>query len=77
MRSSAGWSVAVAFDLLALFRKLRLETREELVMAEAKGAASTAASAATTAVVADLARRIGALQERNCTPRLPTETRAP
>jgi hypothetical protein len=45
-------------------RVTRLEAREEIVIAEAKGAASVAAMGAATAAMADLARRIGGLEER-------------
>lgn len=46
-------------------RVTRLETRDDVLIAEAKGAASTAATVAATGAIADLARRIGAMEERN------------
>jgi type IV pilus biogenesis protein CpaD/CtpE len=51
-------------------RVTRLEAREEVLIAEARGAAAIAASAAASHHVADLARRVGALDER--TRRLPS-----
>lgn len=59
-------------DVIVLHdRVTRFETRDQVLIAEAKGAASAAASATTTSAVADLARRIGVLEERSRTPRLP------
>jgi hypothetical protein len=52
-------------------RVTRLESREAVLIAEAKGAAAAAAGIATTATVADLARRVGALEERSRPARLP------
>lgn len=43
-------------------RIARLETREDVVINEAKSAARAASSEATQGAVADLARRIGALE---------------
>ena len=43
-------------------RVMRLESREHVVVAEAKAAAGIAASVAASAHVADLARRIGVLK---------------
>ncbi len=58
---------AQAKEIQALKDRItKLEAREEILIAEAKGAAAAAASA----VVAELARQIGALQER-ARPRLP------
>ncbi|HJS86227.1 MAG TPA: hypothetical protein VJ779_12280 [Acetobacteraceae bacterium] len=45
-------------------RVARLEAREEVLIAEAKGAAATAASAVTSQHVASLAREIGVIDER-------------
>lgn len=42
----------------------KLEAREGILVAEAKGAAAAAASAVASQHVADLARRIGAIDER-------------
>ena len=50
-------------DSLAV-RMARLEAREELVVVKAEGAARAAAMGSATVAVADLARRIGALEER-------------
>ncbi len=43
----------------------KLEAREEIVVAEAKGAAAAAAMGATNTVMADLARRVGGLEVRD------------
>ena len=45
-------------------RVARLEAREELMVAKAEGAAGSAAATAVAMSIADLARRIGALDER-------------
>ncbi len=45
-------------------RITKLEAREEILIAEAKGAAAAAASAVASQHVAALAREIGALDER-------------
>ena len=45
-------------------RVTRLEAREEVLIAEAKGAAAAAASAAASLHVAELARHVGAIDER-------------
>ena len=45
-------------------RVTKLEAREEVLIAEAKGAAASAASAVASQHVADLARHVGALDER-------------
>jgi type IV pilus biogenesis protein CpaD/CtpE len=45
-------------------RLTKLEAREEILIAEAKGAAAAAASVVASQHVADLARHIGALDER-------------
>ena len=45
-------------------RVARLEAREEILIVEAKAAAGTAASAAATHHLTDMAMRIGALDER-------------
>lgn len=45
-------------------RVTKLESREEILIAEAKGAASSAASAAVTQNLTRLALRLGALEER-------------
>jgi phage shock protein A len=59
-------------DVMALQDRItRLETRDAVLIAEAKGAASAAATVATTSTVADLARRVGALEERSRSRRLP------
>jgi hypothetical protein len=42
----------------------RLEAREDLLIVEAKAAAATAASVASTGHLADLARQVGILEER-------------
>jgi hypothetical protein len=54
-------------------RITRLEAREEIVVAEAKGAAGVAAMGAATAALADLSRRVGAMEERT---RIPPPPRA-
>ncbi len=46
-------------------RVMRLETREEVVIEKARAAASTAATQVAIASVADIARRIGRLEERS------------
>jgi hypothetical protein len=51
-------------------RVTRLEAREAVMVAEAKGAAAAAASMAASATIADLARRIGVLEERSRSIRL-------
>jgi len=59
-------------DMVALQdRVTRLETREAVLIAEAKGAAAAAATVATTSTVADLAHRVGGLEERSRSARLP------
>ena len=45
-------------------RVTKLEAREVLLIAEAKAAAATAASIASSGHLADLARQVGALEER-------------
>jgi hypothetical protein len=45
-------------------RVATLESREDILVTEAKAAAATAASVASSAHLADLARHIGALEER-------------
>jgi type IV pilus biogenesis protein CpaD/CtpE len=45
-------------------RVTRLEAREEVLIAEAKGAAAVAASAVASQHVAELARQVGAMDER-------------
>lgn len=45
-------------------RLTKLEAREEILIAEAKGAAAAAASVVASQHVADLARHIGTLDER-------------
>jgi type IV pilus biogenesis protein CpaD/CtpE len=45
-------------------RMTKLEAREEILIAEARGAAYAAASAAASQHVADVARQVGALDER-------------
>jgi type IV pilus biogenesis protein CpaD/CtpE len=45
-------------------RVTKLEAREEILIAEAKGAAAAAASAVASHHVADLARQMGAMDER-------------
>jgi len=45
-------------------RVARLEPREKILVAEAKGAAAAAAPAIASQHVADLARRVGAMDER-------------
>lgn len=58
-------------DIAALSNRVtRLEAREGVLIAEAKGAAA-AAGATTAANMADLARRVGVLEERSRHPRLP------
>lgn len=51
-------------------RMTALEAREAILVAEAKAAAATAASVAVSAHVGDLARRVGALDERTGAGRL-------
>lgn len=51
-------------------RVTRLESREDLVVAEARAAAGAAATHVSVASLADLARRIGRLEERTDHPRL-------
>ena len=46
-------------------RVARLEIREEVTIAEAKSAASAAATQVAIASVSDISRRIGRLEERN------------
>ena len=46
-------------------RVIRLENREDLIVVEARGAASAAASQVTMTSLTDLARRIGILEERS------------
>ena len=61
---------SVRDDLLQLERHvLALEGREELLIEKARGAASGAASAVVMQSVADMARRIGALEARQATQR--------
>ena len=45
-------------------RQRRAEAREEILIAEARAASATAASAVASQHVGELARRIGALEER-------------
>lgn len=45
-------------------RVVRLETREELVITEARAAASAAASHVVVASFSDVSRRVGMLEER-------------
>ncbi len=55
-------------DMAALRDRLaRLEVREELVVTRAEGAAGVAAATAASASIADIARRLGALEERSRT----------
>jgi uncharacterized protein YoxC len=61
---------AVRDDLRQLERRVSvLEGREELLIEKAKGAASGAASAVVMQSVADMARRIGALEAGQTNPR--------
>jgi transcription elongation GreA/GreB family factor len=46
-------------------RVTSLETRDEVLIARAEGAASTAAALAASTAISDLARRIGAMEERD------------
>ncbi len=46
-------------------RVTRLEAREELVIEKAKGAAGAPATAVVISSVSDMARRVGALEERS------------
>ena len=46
-------------------RMIRIESREEIVVAKAEAAAGMAAMGAATLSMADLARRIGGLEERS------------
>ena len=50
-------------------RVTRLEAREGILIAEAKGAAAAAASAVASQHVADIARQVGASEERTRQPR--------
>jgi hypothetical protein len=52
-------------------RIIRLENREDIIIAEAKGAAHAAASQVAMTSLADLARRVGGLEERSNQFRLP------
>lgn len=45
-------------------RVTKLEAREEVLIAEAKGAAAAAASAVASQHVAEIARQVGAMDER-------------
>ena len=45
-------------------RVTRLEAREEVLVAEARGAAAAAASGAASQHTSDLSRRLGILEER-------------
>lgn len=45
-------------------RVTKLESREEILIAEAKGAAAAAASAVASQHVANLAQQLGAMEER-------------
>jgi hypothetical protein len=54
-------------------RVTHLEAREEILIAEAKGAAAAAASAVASQHVAELARHVGALEERTRQDRLPPQ----
>jgi hypothetical protein len=57
---------ALTSRLLDLDRRVtRLEAREEIIISEAKGAASAAASQVTMMAVADIARRVGGLEARS------------
>ena len=51
-------------------RVIRLESREDVIIEKARGAASAAASQVAMASVADIARRIGRLEERTERPRI-------
>jgi hypothetical protein len=52
-------------DVQALADRLtRMESREEVLIVEARAAAATAASVAASGHLAELARQVGALQER-------------
>jgi hypothetical protein len=56
---------ALTSRLLDLDKRVtRLDAREEIIISEAKGAASAAASQVTMMAVADMARRIGGLEAR-------------
>ena len=56
---------AQAQEIQALKDRIaRLEAREEILVAEAKGAAAAAASAIASQHVAELARHVGAIDER-------------
>ncbi len=46
-------------------RIMRLETRDEVLISRAEGAAATAAAMATSSSMTDLARRIGVLEATN------------
>jgi type IV pilus biogenesis protein CpaD/CtpE len=52
-------------------RVTKLEAREEILIAEAKGAAAAAASAVASQHVAEIARHVGAIDERTRHLRLP------
>ncbi|TCZ56314.1 hypothetical protein [Roseicella aquatilis] len=52
-------------------RVARLELRDEVLIARAEGAASTATVMAASSSLSDLARRIGTLEERSRTRALP------
>jgi hypothetical protein len=59
-------------DFIVLHERVtRLEGRDAVLIAEAKSAAASAASVTTSSTVADLARRIGVLEERSRGARLP------
>jgi hypothetical protein len=63
-KQSAAMS-AMQAQLDELYQRMNhLEAREEIVLAKAEGASRAAAMASATAAVADIARRLGALEER-------------
>jgi hypothetical protein len=59
-------------DVVRLYERVTcLEGRDAVLIAEATSAVASAASVTTSSTVADLARRIGVLEERTRTGRLP------
>lgn len=62
LEAQAGEIQALKDRLTSLEQHVR--AREEILVAESKAAAATAASAVSVMHIADLARRLGALEER-------------
>lgn len=66
LEAKQGEAIRQIRDELALLkdRVTRLETRDEVLIARAEGAAATAAAMAASGALTDMARRIGAMEER-------------